>query len=237
MKLASFDIEIASVIHDDVHDWSKQSGLGISCAAVAVSDSDNIRFWSGNPRLNKNDAQALVRELSDLTEAGYSIVTWNGCSFDFRVLAEESNLLEETSQLALQHIDLMMMVTFTKGWFLSLQKALEGAGLPGKLKAIKLSDGTVVSDMDGSKAPSLWAAGEYDAVLTYLKKDVQQELLLAQSINSSGRISWISNSGKPQYVNFPRLLTVSECFDIREPDTSWMTDPPSRNRFIDWMQK
>jgi hypothetical protein len=237
MRLASFDIEIASVIPDQVQDWAKQKGLGISCAAVAVSDSDNIRYWSGNPRLTMNDAQILVRTLFDLTEAGYSIVTWNGCSFDFRILAEASGLLEETSQLALQHIDMMLMVTFTKGWFLSLQKALDGAGLPGKLKAVQLSDGTVISEMDGSKAPSLWAAGEHDAVLTYLKQDVQQELQLAQAIISSGRISWISNSGKPQYVNTPRLLTVCECFDIPEPDTSWMTNPPSRNRFIEWMQK
>ena len=236
MRLASFDIEIASVIPDQVQDWAKQPGLGISCAAIAFSDSDNIKFWSGKPRLTMNDAQALVREISDLTKAGYSIVTWNGCSFDFRILAEESGLLKETSQLALQHFDLMLMVTFTKGWFLSLQKALEGAGLSGKLKAVKLSDGKVISDMDGSMAPSLWAAGEYDAVLTYLKQDVKQELQLAQGIISSGRISWISNSGKPQNVRFPRLLTVSECFDIPEPDTSWMSDPPSRNRFIEWMQ-
>ncbi|MCJ7823640.1 MAG: ribonuclease H-like domain-containing protein, partial [Anaerolineales bacterium] len=216
-------------------DWARQPDLGISCAGVALSDSDQIKLWSGKPRLSREDARALVHELSDLAGAGYSIVTWNGCGFDFRVLAELSGLLEEASQLALQHIDLMLMVTFTKGWFLSLQKALEGAALPGKLKTVQLSDGTQISDMDGARAPALWAAGEYDAVLTYLKQDVLQELKLAQAILREGRIRWISNAGKPQHVQFDRLLTVNECFDIPEPDTSWMTDPPSRNRFVDWM--
>lgn len=235
MQLASFDIEIASVIPDAAHDWSSMPNLGISCAAVAFSDSDEVTFWSGTPQMTQDEAQDLVHTLIDVNGAGYSLVTWNGCSFDFRVLADESGMHQECAELAMEHIDLMLMVTFTKGWYLSLQKALDGAGLRGKLKRVRLDDGSILDDMDGSKAPALWEEGEHEAVLSYLEEDVRQQLALAQFVLSDKRVQWVSNSGNPQIVPFDGLKTVRQCFDIAEPDTSWMTDPPTREQFIDWM--
>ena len=236
MKLACFDIEIATVVPETIQEWSKVKGLGISCAAVALSDVDDVRVWEGRPRLTKQESVNLVKRLMELRDQGYVPLTWNGCSFDFRLLAEESGLIQQCRQLALNHVDLMLMVTFTKGWYLSLQAALKGAGLSGKLRTVQLSNGNEVHDMDGAKAPELWDAGEYDAVLAYLKEDVSQLLKLAQSVVRRGRISWTSRSGNPQQIRFPKLLTVTECFDIPEPDTSWMSDPPTREQFIDWIE-
>lgn len=235
MELASFDLEIAAVFPEDLRDWARQPDLGISCAALAVSDSDQVRVWSADPRLNREQAAGIVQDLSELTEAGYTLVTWNGCAFDFRVLAEESGLLAEASGLAMEHVDLMLMVTFTKGHYLGLQKALEGAGLAGKLKTVRLSDGSILTDMDGAKAPALWAQGEHQAVIAYLEQDVRQQLALAQAVLEQGSVRWISNSGNRQSVPFDRLLTVRECFDLPEPDTSWMSDPPTRDQFVSWM--
>lgn len=235
MKLASFDLEIAAVFPEDLEDWARQPDLGISCAALALSDSREVRLWSAFPRLTREEAAGIVHELMELVEAGYTLVTWNGCAFDFRILAEESGLLAEASGLAWKHVDLMLMVTFTKGHYLGLQKALEGAGLPGKLKAVQLSDGSLLGDMDGAKAPALWAQGEEEAVIEYLKQDVRQQLQLAQSVLEQGSIRWISNSGNRQIVPFSRLLTVEECFDLPSPDTSWMSDPPTREQFVAWM--
>ena len=236
MKLASFDIEIACVVPDTVQEWSKVRGLGISCAAIALSDADEVRVWEGKPRFAKQKSVDLVKRLMELRDQGYMLTTWNGCSFDFRVLAEESGLFQQTGQLALNHVDVMLMVTFTKGWYLSLQAALEGAGLSGKLKTVQLSDGSKIHNMDGSKAPGLWAAGEYKAVLAYLKDDVVQLLKLAQSADRQGCISWTSRSGNPQQICFSKLLTVTECFGIPEPDSSWMSDPPTREQFIHWIE-
>ena len=152
------------------------------------------------------------------------------------MLAEESGSIQQCGQLALNHVDLMVMVTFTKGWYLSLQAALEGAGMSGKLRSVQLSDGSHLHNMEGSKAPELWAAGEYEAVLAYLKEDVAQLLELAQSVERRGRISWTSRSGNPQQIRFSKLLTVTECLGIPEPDTSWMSDPPTRDQFVDWIE-
>lgn len=177
----------------------------------------------------------MVAALQELVRDGYTLLTWNGSSFDFAVLAEESGMYKECAELNTRHIDMMMIVTFTKGYFLGLQKALVGAGLSGKLKHVTLKDGTPLTDMNGALAPKLWAQGEYDAVLAYLRDDVVQPLRLAEIIEQVKMIKWLSNAGKPQCVLVPKLLTVEECFSIPEPDTSWMKLPPKRRQFIEWM--
>ncbi len=236
MRIATFDIEIAKEIPNDVSDWKTISPLGITCAAVAMSDSDAPSFWRGEPQMTREACRKLVDELQDLAGRGYAIVTWNGCGFDFAVLAEESGMVAECSQLAVNHIDLMLIVTFTKGWYLSMQKALEGAGVEGKVKSLVLSDGSRLTDMHGSKAPALWAQGEHEAVLTYLEGDVVQLLQLVEAIQRNGVISWMSGGGNTQRVKVDRLFTVRECFDIPEPDVSWMNDPPTRQQFVEWMK-
>jgi hypothetical protein len=233
-KLIAFDLEIAKPIPDGLEDWRKISPLGISCAAVTFDPRSPAIIWQGVPRITPAEAKDIVRALQHFTNAGYEIVTWNGCAFDFPVLAEESDQCPDCVKLAKNHIDLMMMVTFQKGHYLSLQKALRGAGMPGKLEKVTLSDGSVIQDMDGSKAPHLWAKGEHKVVLDYLQEDVNQLLRLARHIEKERCIRWTSNSGYPQSVQVSRLFKAYECFQFPEPDTSWMANPPSRDRFISW---
>jgi len=235
MKFAAFDLEIAKEMPDGPVNLIDYAPLGITCAAIAFSDAKDPVIWQGIPRLANLDTVSIVRELQRLTSAGYTIVTWNGCHFDFQVLAQESGLLRECGELALNHVDLMLMVTFQKGYFLSFDKALKGAGLEGKVKTVALSNGGKMNDMDGSKAPVLWASGEYEAVLTYLKADVIQLIKLTDNIQRTKAIRWMSNTGKPQSVTITKMLTVNECFLLPEPDTSWMKNPPARKSFISWI--
>ena len=235
MKIASFDLEIAKVLDPENKDFISQGPLGITCAACQLEGE--VLYWQGRPRMTQQQCQELVSDLQGLVQQGYSLLTWNGMYFDFQVLAQESGLYEECAELALNHIDLMLIVTFSKGWFVGLQSALEGMGLAGKLKSVRLSDGTIIDDMGGDKAPSFWEKGEYEAVLDYLEQDVLQPYLLTKKILSHGHLRWFSKKGKAQFLNIPRLLTVRECFDIPEPDVNWMTDPPRREQFIEWAQK
>jgi hypothetical protein len=127
---------------------------------------------------------------------------------------------KECARIAINHVDLMMLVTFQKGYYLKLDKALQGARLQGKLKKVTLSDGSIITDMDGALAPTLWTQGEYDAVLAYLKQDVVMTLKLAEFILKTKTIQWISNNGARQSLYVSRLFTVKECFQFPEPDTS-----------------
>ena len=237
MKFAAFDLETSKLIPENVSDIKDYAPLGISCAAVAFSDKDDVIFWQGVPQLSKDDCRTLVGNLQEIVNEGYTLLTWNGCSFDFFVLAKEFGLVEECGSFALNHVDLMMIVTFTKGYFLGLDKALAGAGVKGKVKKLTLSDGTKLDDMSGAKAPQLWADGEYQAVLEYLRADVTQLIELAKVIEQRKSIQWNSNSGRPQYVSVDRFFLAKDCFNIPKPDVSWMENPPSRKGFINWIPK
>lgn len=236
-KFASFDLEISKDLPKDMARWEDHAPLGITCAALALSDNDAVTYWSGVPRLDQPQCVKMVHDLQSIVNEGYKLLTWNGAGFDFHVLAQESGLYRECGELALNHIDMMLLVTFRKGWYLSLQKVLKGAGLKGKLKEVVLSDGTILRNMDGAKAPRLWASGEHDAVLAYLREDVKQPLKLVEFILKDKKIVWTSNSGSPMTVRIEKLHTVRECFAIPEPDVSWMDDPPSRSQFISWIPK
>jgi len=240
MKFATFDLEITDDIPEG-KDWKEVRPLGISCAGIAWSENKDqapkITLWEGKPRLTGDDGKDILSALYTLMSQGYTIVTWNGSYFDFPVLLDlaGSRYLDQVAQMNLEHVDLMLMVTFTKGYYLSLQAALLGAGIEGKLKHVTLKDGTVLDDMGGAKAPALWMAGEHEAVLEYLRSDVTQPLELAYAVEERKVIRWTSNRGNRMTVPAPKLLTVRECFSIPKPNTSWMTDPPKREQFVDWM--
>jgi hypothetical protein len=234
MEFAAFDLEIAKELPENA-DWKEYAPLGITCAAVAFDNQETL-VWHGVPRLSKEKAQGMVGDLQRLVNDGYTLLTWNGCSFDFGVLAYETEMWEECSELAMSHIDMMLIVTFSKGHYLSLEKALMGAKLGGKVKSVVLSDGATLNDMGGEKAPTLWAKGEYEVVLNYLRGDVTQTLKLAHFVQNERIIRWTSNNGNPQSLSVKKLLKVKDCFDIPGPDTSWMRNPPSREKFTSWMK-
>jgi hypothetical protein len=235
IKLVAFDLEIAREIPDGERDWGRLGPLGITCAAAACDGLD-LRVWQGRPQLGVAECQQLVRDLEQLVTGGHTLVTWNGCQFDLAVLAQESRLSAECARLALDHVDLMVMVTFSQGFFLGLQKALLGAGLAGKLQQVTRADGRVVR-VEGRLAPQLWAEGEYEAVLAYLKGDVESTLALARTVERERAIRWTSGRGRRQEARFERLLTVCECFDLPPPDVSWMSNPPRRRQFVAWMPR
>jgi len=234
-KFTAFDIEIAKEIPPDVKDWKLVAPLGISCAALWTDDlTPNPELFWAEPQLNQERAKDLVFRLQVLQNQGYVIVTWNGCGFDFPVLAQESGMKQECAELALNHVDLMLLVTFQKGFMLGLNKACVGAGLTGKTHEVVLKSGQKLTEMGGALAPQMWAMGETEAVLTYLAGDVEQTNKLAHAIEAQKSIRWTSNSGKFQLCIVNKLYTVKELFDLPKPDTSWMTNPVSRESFTEW---
>jgi hypothetical protein len=234
MRTIAFDLETARILPPDSSDLLSHMPLGIACAAIAFSDRET-EFWHARPQLDAEQCRQLVRRLQALVRSGYRLVTWNGCSFDFRVLAHESSLFAECGEIALNHVDLMAYVTFSKGYPIKLDKALAGAGLGVKIHAVTLEDGRVV-DPSGANAPILWAQGQTEAVLAYQRQDVEALLKLAQRVVQTQRIQWTSTAGREMVLSLRRLLTMRECFELPAPDTSWMTRPPlTRHGFVEWI--
>ncbi len=232
MKYIAFDLEIAAEIPEGATDWKQYRPLGITCAATFASDEDAPVTWctedeSGYaPQMTVDDLGWLVSYMQRKAADGYIILTWNGLSFDFDVLAEESGLHAECAELALNHIDMMYHVFCIRGHYLGLDKAAKGLGLPGKMEGVS-----------GAKAPAMWANGECAKVLEYVGLDVVATLQVAQAVDASDMIVWTSNSGRRNEIRISPWLSVKAARALPLPQTGWMTDPVDRATFTAWMEE
>lgn len=215
----------------DNTDWKRFSPLGITCAAAASSDGGLWNWWAHDgrgqftPDMNSEQCFHMVSYLAGLVDDGYVITTWNGLSFDFDILTQESGCVETCRRLALNHVDLMFHFLCSKGFGLGLDTASKGMGLPGKPEG-----------MDGAIAPQLWKNGEYHRVLDYVSWDAKNTLGVAEAVDRAGRLNWTAQSGRRNTWYCPKWLSVKEAMTIPEPDTSWMENPEKweRSRFYEW---
>ena len=228
----AFDIETATVQAEGGPDWRSCRPLGISCAATLVGNSNEPRLWHGGDRtcpadrMSQQEAAGLVEYLAAQVGCGYTIVTWNGLGFDFDILAEESNLLEDCRRLAICHVDMMFHVLCNLGYAVGLDATAKGMGLAGKPEG-----------MTGALAPVLWAEGKREEVLRYVAQDVRTTLEVATTCEANGAMRWIARSGNLRTMPLPKgWLTVEVALELPLPDTSWMSVPWPRKKFTEWLQ-
>jgi hypothetical protein len=246
--LGAFDLEIATELPDDDREWWRQGPLGISCAGLMREGSDPEPvvmfdpdaspqlFDQATKGLTREGATLLVEALSEAVRRGFTIVTWNGLGFDFRLLAIETGLVARCSELAWNSVDMMFQVVCVNGYMLALDRALAGMGLQSKIHAVRMKDGRE-APISGRDAPRLWQAGEYRAVMEYCAGDVRQTLALARECDLRRLLTWTSQRGKPARMDLRSgWLTVRQCLALPEPDTSWMRDPVTRTRFTSWLE-
>jgi uncharacterized protein YprB with RNaseH-like and TPR domain len=171
------------------------------------------------------ETQDLVKYLQAQVELGGTILTWNGLGFDFDILAEESGMAAECSELARQHIDMMFHVFCLKGFPLGLDKAAKGMGLAGKTPGVT-----------GDMAPKMWREGLFQEVLEYVQQDVQSLIDLWFAVDGLRQLKWTSNRGYLQRLSLPSgWVTVEQALKLPLPDTSWMSDPWQREKFSGWL--
>lgn len=237
--LAGWDIEITTDIPEG-EDWQKFRPLGISCASVvytefaAFQDAAVVTWWGGksqakfNERMSQEEVQQMVLELQELSNQGYIITTWNGLSFDFNVLAEESGMHDVVKNLALSHWDMMFQFYCMKGYPVGLNavsKAIPGLG--GKLEGIS-----------GKEAPALWRNGNNLEVLEYNIQDSKLTLQIGLFVHRFGNIPWIARSGRRNGLPLPDgWLNVEECLGLELPDQSWMDTPLEKSQFTGWLDQ
>ena len=82
----------------------------------------------------------------------------------------------------------------------------------------------------------LWAEGRPEDVLQYVARDARATLELATACEALGALRWVARSGKLRTMALPEgWLTVEAALELPLPDTSWMDEPWSRERFTGWM--
>lgn len=235
-NLMGYDIEVA--------DWNDEmKNLGITVAGthsldVVQGNEDRYVLWDGAPKISKDLACSMVEDLLFFSkQADFRLITLNGAGFDFRILAEESGMYDACQELARDHIDLMLIVVALKGFRLGLDAISKGANVGGKLKEVTLNSGEVITDMDGAKAPEMWAKGEYEAVRAYLKEDCRQTTLTGIALEQRGSIGWTSKKGRWNQFNVPvPLPTVQWCIDNPIDRPSWVSDYKHPEEYLEWLK-
>ena len=231
-RYLAFDLETAKVLPPEVRDVLKHRPLGISCAAAIAHDIPEPLLWYGrnvnqqpSKQMTCDEAGQIVTTLMELTHQGYTLLTWGGVDFDFNILAEESGWKKECAQLALNHIDMLFQIVCSLGYRISLQKASEGMNLPGKKIGIS-----------GALAPAMWADGKYKEILEYCAQDSRLTLQIAEECERMHKLQWITQGGSIGAMPLQSgWLTVQQALDLPFPDTSWMSDPPTRDSIIQWI--
>lgn len=232
----AFDLETAQLADGANYD------LGITCAAmVQVDDAGNIgepRCWQGAetelgdyaPTMTSAEASAMLDELLYWQARGGQVVTWNGTSFDWRVLAAtlagEPAAVGRVKRLALSHIDPAFTMFCHKGFMIGLTTAAAGLGVAGKL------DG-----MTGVEAVTAWQEGRerQELVLRYVGQDCVALALVYRAALKLQGFDWQAKSGRFNSWRCATLaLTVAEALRVPEPDTSWMHEPRTRAELVGW---
>ena len=239
MKFIAFDIETHKITPENEHNLDQYRPLGISCAATFESGAVAPKLWfnssdaldasPSSDAMTKEQCGKLVIYLQERLANGYIPITWNGLKFDFDILAEESGLLSECSNLALSSIDMMFQFFMTKGFPVGISPVARGLGLEGKTEG-----------MHGDLAPIMWSEnlGSRLKVLEYVSQDARLTFQIAEKVLEKRHFSWVAKSGKTNvwYIDVRGWLTVKECLALPRPDQSWMSKPIPPEQFTSWMR-
>ena len=230
-KYLAIDIEIAKLIPFGQDEWWNYRPLGITCAAT-YDGKNQPRLWFGKSAdgsvalaMQREEVIELVNYLQEASQQGFTILTWNGLSFDLPVIADESGEWQTCRALARSHCDMMFHIFCLRGHPLGLDRAAKGMGLRGKL-----------GGMSGELAPRYWAEGKWAIVLDYVAQDARTTYDLAIAVEKERQLKWVSDRSGIQSIPFPTgWLTVEQALTLPLPDISWMKNPLSRKKFYSWL--
>lgn len=244
MKFAFFDLETAFYTEEQAALAQSDGKLlniwdiwpfGVSVAAIKLSDREEPEVWydaecstvhagefpwewevASRPSRcwSERFTREFVDRLEQLDREGYALTTWNGTGFDFQLLYRMT-LDPVLKAICWRHIDPCFQMLCMRGFPVGLEAAAVEVG--GRSK-----------EENGISAPILWAEGNYERVIRYVKGDVIRLETVVREVCKSGGLRWRTKAGALRFQPFSHLYTVRECMQMPMPDTSWMTPDPDR---------
>lgn len=198
-----------------------------------------MRLESGRPLglCSAEKCRALVDYLWELTTLrNAALVTFNGVSFDLRVLAVSCDSAlhsDRCKQMALASYDPCLQVMCERGFPIGLDASCRGMGLKSKSGS-------------GADAPEEWVSGDpkrMAGVVEYCAEDVRATLGLFGATRKG--IRWISKAGKLAKHEWRAgaPATALDCILSPFPDMSWAKPTPDagelppRLKFVEWIGK
>lgn len=215
------------------------------------------------PYMAPGDVKAMVEYLEQCVDEGYTISTYNGLSFDFRVTHDilvfcgnneateraQHDYLEAARDLkelasSDNHFDIAFSFFAHKGFMISLSKASLATLGPDFQKY----------EIKGADAPELFtkSARWQNTVIKYCAQDVNMQWALQQKLLETKLLKWITKNENTATWVVPTAegeqeeededilkLGVKHSMTLPEPDVSWMKrynmEPWPRQKFTGWL--
>ena len=201
-----------------------------------------------------------VNEVIKKLTAADSIISWNGLSFDLKILYQNSSdsfLQDRLKKIAKKHIDLAYAFLCEHGYMISMKKVILNSTPLDAKSSVNLNSTPIDAQsfpslrapesqtIDAQSFPSLWAAGSQgqQLVLDANRKNVEVLLLIYTTLCKHKALSYKTNSGNTSYwkpIMFNELpLSVRNASMIDLPDNSFLPEEMQemfcRERFNQWI--
>ena len=199
-------------------------------------------------RLTTDSVREIVDYLQTASGRGYVPLTWNGTSFDFRVLYDSLDCTFYRNRcvaLALEAVDPMLTFFMHKGFPIKL------SSVAAAFQALETQTGANVTLFgkigEGADAVVQWDTGTAEArraVLNYCDRDVDVLASVWSSIETNQRIVWITkHTNRVAYWSPSSTIHVELCVAdvcrLPQPNNTWMQkkDRPTLRQFAGWLQE
>lgn len=249
MRYIGFDTEVDGLAQTD-------ADLHITCAAICTPGKELVFPRGANERtLSDEESNELAKTLWRCHEdEGSCLATFNGTGFDWPILMRQAPLwAEQIRTMALESVDLMMIVLAQKGFPVSLDAMSRAMLGQGKIKGFSgehappmwcgSGDMLIEAELEARYGVTPGSPEARDLTRRYVASDAMLTSKLATMIEQTKQITWITKRGN--YSSFPlfigsdlRSLRVSQLSKLPRPNTSWMNRPPmlTLDSATDWLR-
>jgi hypothetical protein len=119
---------------------------------------------------------------------------------------------------------MMFHVLCAVGFGVSLDAAAHGLNIVGKR-------------MHGRDVPAMWARGNREEVIEYLKNDVMLTMRIAMECHKHRQFTWMTQAGRRRTLKLPSgWRTVQAVARMKHNHAQWDNREWSREQFIDWLE-
>ena len=219
----------------------------------AALDEEHAKGGEDSPlcllHMDVHECERLLHYMERCVSEGDVVLTFNGGSYDFRVLATvftrygRRDLARRTCELCKHHSDLLFTFLTFKGFFVKLS-SIAKAMLPRQEENSK--------SMTGAEAVIKWESckgTQQRDVLRYVLGDTYLLLQIAHEVEDRKRVLWVSKSNRVAELDLSRIAatvphllahyTIDRCLAVKLPDTAWMQkkgmQPINRAQVLAWL--
>ena len=203
----------------------------ITCVVTVANGRSKV--WAspdkdgGYAEMNEDTVRELVEFFEGDGDMGRDVISYNGASFDFRMLwlqTSDADIRKRVEILALNHFDLHLACILARGHRIKLD-SLATASL-GQAKTAS-----------GASAIDMWSNKEYDKLFEYCTKDVELLRDLHELALNDSKLTFESRKGNLFDFDLKEFVGLgAEAMSKLPPKKEdWMDDNSTLVQVFDWI--